>query len=575
MSQPRPTASESQDKAIKDRELLAWLKTAATHSLPPSDFGSLQIAHAAAYKDKKDELPEWAWAEYQVIYDTHASVTKAPRLFHKNPSIFEITQWRNARKNIDINRSLFPVSGAIGSPIPPPQPTAGPTMPDPSPLDSLEDSIPIGAPETNEEMGEEADDGWPTGTMKPATGISEHEPPASDLETQPPPPETAIEITQTSDTQAPMPSPSEEFDNDTNYMTGLVGESPVPVHYLAWLIRHTMELVKARLEQTDAAVIALHPLVDKQTRTINALTTTLQEVRKEIKSKTTAPHPPPPAAPKEKGKNPATKSNDKETKNTNQREKKSYAAAATNDSPNPQTNFTTVQRKTKKAVPLFVPEYTRLNRQVMVETSGPLPPLITNDDILDIVNEATTVQGLKFLSAQRSANGNLRFETNPSTSADEGAKYHVEISLALDKLHIQATNIYPNSRWSKFVIHGVPSHIGTTNTTELSSRVAQEIYEATNISMAQPPRWLNSAKYLEEKGSGNATSRKPDQITATPSASGASSTATTRNHAPKRPNAAHVQKTTYQRHTHAKQKTAQEDYAAHTPRSVAQTAPQD
>ncbi|KAL0630708.1 hypothetical protein Q9L58_010441, partial [Maublancomyces gigas] len=202
---PRPTASESQATAITERELLSLLKVAATHGLPPFDFGSLQIAHAAAHKDRKDELPEWAWAEYQVIYDTHASVTKAPQLLHKHISIFEITQWRKVRKGNKINRSHFPVSGAIGSPISPPKPTADPTMPDPSPRNGVSD------------------------------GISEQEaPPASIPETQTQaPPETAIEITHTSDTPVPTPFPSEEFDNDTNYMTGLVGKFPVPVHYLA------------------------------------------------------------------------------------------------------------------------------------------------------------------------------------------------------------------------------------------------------------------------------------------------------------------------------------------------------
>ncbi|KAL0630520.1 hypothetical protein Q9L58_010633 [Maublancomyces gigas] len=181
--------------------------------------------------------------------------------------------------------------------------------------------------------------------------------------------------------------------------------------------------------------------------------------------------------------------------------------------PPPAGDFTRVTHQKKKAkTPFFTPEYTRLNRQVIVETNGQIPELISNDDILEAVNEATMIQGLKFLSAQRSTNGNLRFETNPATSADEGAKYHVEITFALEKLHIQGTNIYANSRWSKFVIHGVPAHIGTRNTPQLSSRIAEEIFQATNFSMAQPPRWLTSPANLENRGSGTIIVSFPGKV---------------------------------------------------------------
>lgn len=82
----------------------------------------------------------------------------------------------------------------------------------------------------------------------------------------------------------------------------------------------------------------------------------------------------------------------------------------------------------------------------MVETSEPIPDLKLNNNIVEMVTKATIAQVLKFRSAQGSVNGNIRFQTNPSTSAAEGAKYHVEITFAFDALLIQATYIYANSQ---------------------------------------------------------------------------------------------------------------------------------
>lgn len=58
MTQQRPSATQIMDVAIKDRTMLAWLKTAATHGLPLTDFGTLQIAYAA--EKKHGDLPPWA-----------------------------------------------------------------------------------------------------------------------------------------------------------------------------------------------------------------------------------------------------------------------------------------------------------------------------------------------------------------------------------------------------------------------------------------------------------------------------------------------------------------------------------
>lgn len=135
-------------------------------------------------------------------------------------------------------------------------------MPDLSPLAPLNEEIPIGVPETNEEMGE-SELPWPTIHLSGPDEQRELRPPSqlapAPIDRLAPPPDTAIETTdplvstgwETKDTT----SASADFNGEVNYMPGLEGDSPTPVHYLTWLIRHTITPVMARLEQVDTAII--------------------------------------------------------------------------------------------------------------------------------------------------------------------------------------------------------------------------------------------------------------------------------------------------------------------------------
>lgn len=71
------------------------------------------------------------------------------------------------------------------------------------------------------------------------------------------------------------------------------------------------------------------------------------------------------------------------TTNTNTKTKISYVNAAASAILN-DDQFTTVTKKKKKktAHPFINPEYIRLNRQVVIETSGPTPDYFTSDYIL-------------------------------------------------------------------------------------------------------------------------------------------------------------------------------------------------
>lgn len=126
-------------------------------------------------------------------------------------------------------------------------------------------------------------------------------------------------------------------------------------------------------------------------------------------------------------------------------------------------DFTKVTHKKKALQPFIHPEYTRLNRQLIVETEGGIPEFISNDSILEVVKSRREPQGLKFIAGEHGKNKNLRFETNLNVSAGKESELMPEIPGALLFLNIKATNIYPNNRWSRYVIHGIPVSISNNN----------------------------------------------------------------------------------------------------------------
>lgn len=122
--------------------------------------------------------------------------------------------------------------------------------------------------------------------------------------------------------------------------------------------------------------------------------------------------------------------------------------------------FTSVQEKNKSQT-TFSPEHWKLNREVIVETAGPIPPEITHNQILQVINNTSEIQQMKFQCVSRSASENVKQERNINTPSSEGPSFHQEIALALDILNIQVAKIYANSRWSRYVINMLPATIGT------------------------------------------------------------------------------------------------------------------
>lgn len=159
----------------------------------------------------------------------------------------------------------------------------------------------------------------------------------------------------------------------------------------------------------------------------------------------------------------ANKSNSSNNTAPSNNGNKSYAKAAAAAAAPADQEFVTVQKKKKVITPFFEPGTSRLSQQIIIATADPIPNTIANDTLLEVINLATGTQKFPFHAARRSMNGNLTLETSLTTTADQGVALEKEIAMGLDILSITVTNVYANSHWSQFVIHGIPSDIGTTN----------------------------------------------------------------------------------------------------------------
>jgi hypothetical protein len=155
------------------------------------------------------------------------------------------------------------------------------------------------------------------------------------------------------------------------------------------------------------------------------------------------------------------------------------------------------KKPTKKPL-LFTPDYTRVNRELVIQLDNPRPKPTDINKILVAVNNACSAHGFVFLSAQLTQKGNITLLSPPSVSASEAVKFHPEIKEALKSLDITALSTTANSRWSKFIVHGIPTTIGEG--TEAATALGNAIHlAAPTINLAQAPRWLSTTKQREGK----------------------------------------------------------------------------
>lgn len=171
--------------------------------------------------------------------------------------------------------------------------------------------------------------------------------------------------------------------------------------------------------------------------------------------------------------------------------KKSFAAVAANGPP--PAPWKQVPKKTKapKKAPLFAADYTKVNREVVIELASPIPDTLTTDTILAAANMALSPTGIKMVLVRRTPQSNLVLTTSPNTPAALVEPYFESLAFALRPLQLDPTRIKINSRWSKFIIHNIPTNLGDDLTT--GNAVASAIMESyPQIALCQIPRWLTT-----------------------------------------------------------------------------------
>lgn len=160
-------------------------------------------------------------------------------------------------------------------------------------------------------------------------------------------------------------------------------------------------------------------------------------------------------------------------------------------------------QKITKPPPGFQPEYSRLNKQVIMETNCPVPKDMSDDAILAGVDSAFSHHKICFLTARRFFRGNLTLETQPNTSIDTGAMLSIEINMAHDELCSFTKGIHAKRRWTGFFFHGVLTHISTPNTPAVCTKMADKITAATAFTIAKASRWITPASKLTNQEAGS------------------------------------------------------------------------
>jgi hypothetical protein len=145
-----------------------------------------------------------------------------------------------------------------------------------------------------------------------------------------------------------------------------------------------------------------------------------------------------------------------------------------------------------------MPDYTKVNREVVVHLQKQCPIDFDTDRILTAINNTCSPHGFVFLSAQLLQKGNVTLLTPPTISATDAVKFQPEIEKALKSLDLQVLSTPGNSRWSKFIIHGIPTSIGEG--LEAATALAKAIHlAAPSINLAQAPRWLSTPEQRNGK----------------------------------------------------------------------------
>ncbi|KAL0631377.1 hypothetical protein Q9L58_009766 [Maublancomyces gigas] len=169
--------------------------------------------------------------------------------------------------------------------------------------------------------------------------------------------------------------------------------------------------------------------------------------------------------------------------------KPSFAAVPASGLAAPSNQWQTATKKAKKVrpEPLFKPDYTKVNRELIIELSSPIPPGVSDYAIITAANKALASTEVVFCLTRRTTRGNIILLTRPNVSASSAEAYSSILAASLQTLGCTPSSTHANSRWTKFLVHGVP-------TSTSPSQMAEEISATypTLPTLAQTPHWLTT-----------------------------------------------------------------------------------
>ncbi|KAL0631182.1 hypothetical protein Q9L58_009957 [Maublancomyces gigas] len=116
--------------------------------------------------------------------------------------------------------------------------------------------------------------------------------------------------------------------------------------------------------------------------------------------------------------------------------KPSFATVAASGPAPPSHQWQIVTKKPKKVrpEPLFKHDYSKVNRELIIELSSPIPSGVTEYTINTAANKALASTAVIFCLARRTTRGNIILLTRPINSASSGEPYGCILTATLQKL---------------------------------------------------------------------------------------------------------------------------------------------
>lgn len=176
-----------------------------------------------------------------------------------------------------------------------------------------------------------------------------------------------------------------------------------------------------------------------------------------------------------------------------------YATAA---SEAPDLTFQEVRRTKKKVEPLFHHNTTRIQRDIVTTMvneirADPKDPAASNK-IFNTINQFLNGQ-LRFMIAKITNQRTIILKTPSNESVETGLRFNTEIAAALTSLEAISADIKANTRMTKFIIHVIPTSIGTNPIVAGNAVPTQIRANHPLLPLAQIPGWRCRPNALQEK----------------------------------------------------------------------------